>query len=145
MTAGGHEALFQRWIDEAWNQGNFAVLDQIVAPTFVRHAPGTPREWRGLEGISQFITVFRTAFPDLRITVDDVVAAGEKVAYRGTARGTHQGDLMGIAPTGKPVDVTYTVLARVAGGQFQEDWLDFDTLGMLQQVGAVPALGSTGS
>jgi predicted ester cyclase len=111
----------------------------------VRHAPGSPREWRGPEGIRQFITVFRTAFPDLRITVDDTVAAGEKVAYRGTARGTHRGDLMGIAPTGKPIEVTYSVLARVAGGQFQEDWLDFDTLGMLQQVGAVPALGSTGS
>jgi ketosteroid isomerase-like protein len=145
MAAGAHAALFRRWIDEAWNRGNLAVLEEIIAPGFVRHAPGEPREWRGPAGIGQFITVFRTGLPDLRITVDDVVAAGEKVAYRGTARGTHQGDLMGIAPTGKPVDVTYTVLARVAGGQFQEDWLDFDTLGMLQQVGAVPALGSTGS
>ena len=141
MTAGGHEALFQRWIDEAWNQGNLAVLDQIVAPTFVRHAPGTPREWRGLEGIRQFITVFRTAFPDLRITVDDVVTEGEKVAYRGTGRGTHRGELLGVAPTGRAVTVTYTVIARVAGGQFQEDWLDFDALGLLQQLGAIPAPG----
>jgi predicted ester cyclase len=141
MTAGPHEALFRRWIDEAWNRGDLAVLDEIVAPGFVRHAPGEPREWRGPEGMKQFITVFRTGFPDLHITVDDVVAAGEKVAYRGTATGTHRGELMGIAPTGKPVTIPYLVLARVAGGRFQEDWLNYDALGMLQQLGALPAPG----
>jgi hypothetical protein len=144
MAAGAHEALVRRWIDEAWNRGNLAVLDEIIAPGFVRHAPGERREWRGPAGLGQFITLFRTGLPDLRITVDDVVTEGEKVAYRGTGRGTHRGELLGVPPTGRAVAVTYTVIARVAGGQFQEDWLDFDALGLLQQLGAVPAPGPAG-
>ena len=142
MVAAQHQDLFRRWIEEAWNRGNLAVLDELVAPTFVRHAPGTPGEWRGPEGIKQFITVFRTGLPDLHITVDDIVTEGEKVAYRGTGSGTHHGDLLGVPPSGKSVRITYSVLARIAGGQFQEDWLDFDALGLLQQIGAVPGQGS---
>jgi predicted ester cyclase len=95
------------------------------------------------EGFKQFISAFRSAIPDLRITQDDVIAEGDKVVTRYTAHGTHQGELQGIPPTGKPVTVTGIETMQVSGGKIVEGWVEFDQLGMLQQLGVIPAPGQT--
>jgi predicted ester cyclase len=83
--------------------------------------------------------MFRAAFSDAQITVDDQIAEGDKVASRWTGRGTHDGELMGVPPSGRQVTVDGLVVSRVANGKVVEEWVNWDTLGMLQQVGAVPA------
>ena len=85
------------------------------------------------------MTGYRTAFPDLRLTIEAQVSEGDLVVTRWKASGTHQGELFGIAPTGKQATVTGISLTRVSGGKIAEDWTNWDTLGLLQQLGAVPA------
>jgi predicted ester cyclase len=82
--------------------------------------------------------MIHTAFPDLHFTLEDMIAEGDKVAYRFTARGTHMGDFLGIAATGKQIVVAGTVITRIDAGKFQEDWETIDMLGLMQQLGAIP-------
>jgi steroid delta-isomerase-like uncharacterized protein len=95
---------------------------------------------RGPEGVRQFVTTYLTAFPDGKITIDDQLAEGDLVTSRWTGRGIHQGDLMGIPPTGKQVTVTGITISRVKDGKVVEEWTNWDTLGLLQQVGVVPEM-----
>ena len=95
----------------------------------------------GPEGIKEFITGYLAGFPDGRITIDGQLAEGDMVATRWTGRGTHQGELMGIPPTGKQVTVSGITISRVKNGKVVEEWSNWDTLGMLQQLGVVPAPG----
>ncbi len=99
-----------------------------------------PTTLHGTEEFKQLLSVYITAFPDARFTVEDEIAEGERVASRYTFRGTHQGELMGIPPTGKSVTVTGMIINRIVNGQSEEGWLNFDALGMLQQLGVVPAM-----
>ena len=99
------------------------------------------RTSQGLEAYQQFVSMYYTAFPDLQISVEAMVAEGDRVVARYTGRGTHQGELMGIPPTGKPVSVTNILIARIANDRVVEQWLNTDVLGMLQQLGVVPAMG----
>lgn len=85
--------------------------------------------------------MFRTAFPDLYGTIEDLIAEGDKVVTRITYRGTHQGEFMGIPPTGRPVTMTFTGINRIAGGKIAEGWVNFDALGMMQQLGVIPTPG----
>ena len=123
---------------ELW-QGNIGVIDELVAPDYVGHDPSQP-EMHGPDGVKGFVNTYLSAFPDGRITVDEQLAEGELVASRWTGRGTHQGDLMGIPPTGKQVTVSGITVSRVKNGKVVEEWTNWDTLGMLQQLGAVPAM-----
>ena len=93
----------------------------------------------------QFITAFRTAFPDVQFTIEDIIAEGDKVVGRVTWRGTHQGELMGIQPTGKKVTVEGIDIIHFAGGKAVENWFSGDTLGMMQQMGAIPTPGEGGT
>jgi predicted ester cyclase len=88
--------------------------------------------------------MYRSVFPDLRFALEDVIAEGDTVAWRITARGTHQGALMGIPPTGKPVAISALVISHFVDSKWAEDWVNIDTLGMLQQIGAIPAPGQAG-
>ena len=88
--------------------------------------------------------MYRIAFPDVHFTIDDLIAEGERVVIRWTVTGTHKGELQGIAPTGKHVTVTGMVMSRFVKGKVEEDWINFDALGLLQQLGVVPAPGQTG-
>ena len=142
MSTEDNKALVSRYFHAAWNQGNPAVIDDLFAATFHHHNPGVPNGG-SCEGFKQFNSVFRSAFPDLRITQDDVIAEGDQVVTRFTAHGIHQGELQGIAPTGKPVTVTVIETMRVSGGKIVEGWVEFDQLGMLQQLGVIPAPGQT--
>ncbi len=143
MSTEENKAIIRRIIEEAFNKGNLAVVDDLMATNYVFHGP-SGQEVKGPEGFKQMITMYRTAFPDLHLTIDDMVAEGDKVAFRFIFQGTHKGDLMGIAPTGKQVTVTVTVISRFVGGKEVEAWENADSLGMMQQMGVVPPMGQGG-
>ena len=140
MSTEDNKAVVRRFYEEVFNQKNTAAIDQFIAPTIVDHAapPGIPG---GIEGQKQLAGLYLMAFPDLHFTVEDMIAEGDKVVARLTASGTQQGVFMGISPTGKRTTVTAIDIIRIAGGKFVEHWLEMDTLGLLQQLGVVPALG----
>lgn len=122
---------------EAFASKDLAWIDSHVAPDFVRHDPGLPFEVRGQEGVRELNSVFITAFPDLRLDIEDVIGEGDKVLVRLTIRGTHQGELMEIPPTGKEVEVGVLDLFRISNGRLVEHWAAIDNLGMMQQLGVV--------
>ncbi len=131
-----NKAVVRRFIEQAFNSGEVAVINELVARDYVLHvAP----EVRGREGMQHFVAMYRDAFPDYACTVEDQIAEEDKVVTRWTARGTQQGELMGIPPTGKQVTLPGVVIDRVADGQLVETWLHADVLGMLQQLGVVQA------
>jgi len=121
------------------NKRNLAAVDEIFAAKYDGHTPGA--ELNSRESVKQVLTVLFTAFPDLHMTVEDLIAEGDKVVIRFTSMGTHKGDLMGIAPTGKQVKSTGIAIYRIVGGKVVEEWAERDTLGMMQQIGAVPTPG----
>lgn len=129
-----------RQIYEAISKGDLMALDHLLTADFVDHNPD-PGQVPGLEGVKQGFTMFRTAFPDFQITLEDMIAEGDKVATRVTGRGTHKGEFQGISPTGKQVTVTGIDIIRCAGGKCVERWGAFDNLGMMQQLGVVPPSG----
>jgi steroid delta-isomerase-like uncharacterized protein len=136
-----NKAVVQRFnelIGEFFRTGDADVLDEVLAPEFVYHQPGTPPD---LESFKQFLPMFRAAFPDMRYTVEDLFAEGDKVVDRLTWRATHQGELMGIPPTGKSVRVTEMHISRISEGKIVERWGQPDMLGMMQQLGVVPPPG----
>jgi len=135
-----NKVLARRFISEGWDKGNLGILDELLAPTYVDHnpPPGLPAD---REGAKQGITLFRTAFPDLKNTIEDLVAEGDKVVGRLISRGTHRGEFQGIPPTGKQVVVEGIFIGRVAGGKLVETWGQFDAIGLLQQLGAMPPAG----
>jgi predicted ester cyclase len=116
----------------------FAV-DELLAADFAEHEalpPGTPP---GREGVKQVFAMLRAALPDLRVTIDDEIAAGDRVVCREMWRGTHRGELLGAAPPGRPVEFGVIDIVRVAAGKLVEHWGQSEWLGLLQQVGARPA------
>ena len=135
-----NKALVRRLFAEVWNQGNLTAIDELFATSYIRYDPAAP-EAKGLAGLKHFVTTLRMAFPDIDVALEDLIAEGDKVAARAIWRGTHQGEYLGIAPTGRQVAVMGTVTVRIAHDKFQEGWLTMDTLGLLQQLGALPPLG----
>ena len=136
--AAQNKALVHRFFEEVLNQQHTAVLDQIIAPDFRTTFPATPA---GREGFKQTVAAFFRAFPDTHSHVEDMVAEGDRVATRGHWTATHQGEFMGIAPTGKQVMVQYSDIWVVENGKLTDNWFQMDTLGMLQQLGVVPTVG----
>jgi len=136
--ADANKRIIQRLVEEPWT-GNFDVIDEFIAPDYVGHDPSEQEPTRGADGVKEFIERYRSAFDGVRLTVDDQFAEGEKVATRWTGRGTHTGEIAGIAATGKDVTVTGLTISRFAGGKVVEEWTTWDTLGMLVQLGVIPA------
>jgi steroid delta-isomerase-like uncharacterized protein len=136
-----NKALIQRFVEEAFNKGNLDVADEVYASTFISHDTTAPEGQGSPEGVKQFVSTYLSAFPDGHTTVEDSIAEGDKVAYRWTFRGTHQGELMGISPTGEQVEITGITINRLSGGKIEEQWNLFDQLGMLQQLGVASAPG----
>lgn len=130
-----NKAIAKR-IFEAVSRGNLEAFDELVAGSHVYHSDP---HLNGPEGQKQMVTMFRTAFPDLQLTVDAQVAEGDMVVSRVTARGTHNGDLMGVAPTGKRVTVSSISMMRMAGGKVAEEWELIDEAGMMRQLGVIPS------
>jgi len=123
---------------ELFNAHNLDALDEVVAPNIVDRNP-SPGQAPGLEGVKQFFSMLYTAFPDFHITVEDLIAEGDKVVARVRVNSTHQGEFMGIPPTGKPVTQTGIDILRLAGGKAVERWGEFDTFGLMQQLGVIPS------
>lgn len=137
MSREQNVATQERFGAEVVNGGAISVIDEIVAPDFVDHDPA-PDQGPGAAGFKDFWTAFRGAFPDLSVEVDTMVADDDQVAIAYRARGTHQGDLQGVAPTGRTVDVRGVQITRFdADGRMVERWGSSDQLTMMQQVGAV--------
>ena len=126
---------------EALNQRNLAVFDEILHPDVVFHTASTTIQ--GLEAYKQYLSMYNIAFPDLHFTIEDIIAEGDTVVVRYTTRGTHQGTFMGILPTGKQLSGTGMFIDRIVNGKAVEQWGNSDTLGLLQQLGIVPAPGQT--
>ena len=134
-----NEALVRRYFEGIWDDGNLDLIDELFTTNFVRHGPtATEGEVRGLEGFKGVVGMYRTAFPDLRVPIEDLIAEGDRVVSRWTARGTHQGELMGIAPTGNQASVTGMIVDRISGGRIGEEWVEHNTLHLMQQIGALP-------
>ena len=140
MSTDDNRAVTQLFFEEVWNKGDLDAVDDLMTRDFVDHAapPGVPS---GPEGAKQVFSMYRTAFPDFRLSVEDLVAEDDKVVARWVTHGTHQGELMGIPPTGKPVTVTGIDVFQFAGGKMAEHWAEFDMLGLMQQLGVIPAPG----
>jgi len=136
-----HKAIARYFLGEAFSTGNLAPADEWVGPNWVNHDPGTPPLPAGPEGFKQLVGGYRAAFPDLHITVDDVIAEGDKVVGRWTATGTNTGSLNGMPPTGKKATITGISILTFAGDQVTEQRTNWDTMGMLQQLGVIPAPG----
>jgi len=128
---------------ELWNTGNLAIADEIFSPDFVNHDPNDPGV-TNLESYKGYVPAVRIGFPDINISVDDLVAEEEKVAFRYTIIATHQGELMGMPATGIQVVWTGITVAHLADGKIMEMWWAKDTLGMLQQLGVIPPMGPPG-
>jgi steroid delta-isomerase-like uncharacterized protein len=140
MGAEDNKAVVRRWI-ELWNTHDVAAVDEMVSSDYVRHDPNAP-EVRGPEAQKQLLTMFFTAFPDLHLTIEDLIAEGDKVVARLTARGTHQGELLGMPPSNTRVAIMLVDIFRLADGRIAEQWAILDILGMLQQIGAIPTPGA---
>jgi predicted ester cyclase len=139
-----NKALADRFHMDIFQNGNLAVADEILSNDFAWHGGmGPPGGQRGPEGTKQVATALIAAFPDRQITHDDTIAEGDKVLIRWSMAGTHKGDLMGIAPTGKRVTVTGFDHFRISGGKIVEMWQEVDQLGMMQQLGVIPAPGKS--
>jgi len=129
--------IVRRLFEEPW-KGGWDVIEEFVSPDFVGHDPSEPEPIRGRAGMRANIEKYLAGFPGGGITVDDQIAEGDKVGTRWTGRGTHGGEIAGIAPTGKEVTISGLTISRLEGGMLVEQWSTWDTLGMLVQLGAVP-------
>jgi steroid delta-isomerase-like uncharacterized protein len=130
-----NKALIRQWFDEVWNTGRESAIDELMANGGLVHGLG--EDLVGPAGFKPFHRAFRDAFPDMIVHLDQVIAEGDTVAARWTATGTHRGDGLGFAATGRPVSFTGMVFARIADGKLVEGWNSMDQLGMMQQLGIV--------
>jgi len=137
MSTEENKAIVRRINDEVWSGGQLDVIDELIADDFVGTVVGAQEQIRGPQGFREFVVMYRTAFPDLRITVDEQFADGETVVTRWTATGTNEGELMGMPATGKQATTAGININRISGGKLVEGWGLFDQLGLLQQIGAV--------
>jgi predicted ester cyclase len=137
----------RRIFEQSFNEGNFTLGDQLIAPDAVNHDPAEPPNFSGLRGpelLKRTASMYRAAFPDVRVVVDDVIATGEKVVLRWHSEGTHRGELVGLAPTGQRATVTGISIDQWRDGKVVESWSEWDNLGLARQLGAAPPPGSIG-
>ena len=141
MSADANATTARRILDEAWNAGNLEVLDELCAPDCVEHDLSTHEEVVGLEANKDRILGYRDAMPDLHVTVDDLVASGDRVVTRWHASGTNDGELMGNPPTHRHMEITGMSIDRFdSDGRLAETWDQWDNLTFMQQLGLAPAM-----
>jgi steroid delta-isomerase-like uncharacterized protein len=127
----------RRIFEEVWNQKNVGLIDELVATDYVHHDVQSADQ-KGIEAYKQFVDLYLKAFPDIRFNIEDQISDGDTAVIRWTVTGTHNGDLPGLSRTGRPISVTGITIARLSDGKFIESWNNWDALGMMQQLGAVP-------
>jgi steroid delta-isomerase-like uncharacterized protein len=140
MSAEESKATMHRYLG-VFEQGNIDLLDELLAPDYLNHTPATPDLPTGPEGVKGVVTMFRSAMPDLRVVVEDMIAEGDKVATRYTLEGTHEGELFGVPPTGQRLSIKSFTAERVSEGKIREHWRVSDNLDMMQQLGVFPPPG----
>ncbi len=140
MSTEENKAIVRRY-REIHNSNNLAALDQVVDANIISHSgiPGLPP---GLEGGKMVHNIFLSAFPDSQVTTEDLIAEGDKVVERFSFHGTNKGSFMGAPPTGKQVTSTGMSVFRIANGKIVEHWGENDALGVMQQLGMIPAPGA---
>lgn len=138
-----NEALAHQMIDEVWNGGRVEQIGELVAPEYVRYDPALPQPAHGPRGLQDNVTLYRDAFPDLNIEIEDLVSTDDTVTMRWRASGTHRGELMGIQPTGRSSVVTGLALIRFQDGKAVQEHQEWDQVAMLRQLGLLPERDST--
>jgi len=139
MSPEENKAQYRRTFEEVFNQGNLAIADELVAPDFLNHEVPPGMNNRGAESTRQVVTMLRTAFPDLHFTIEEVMAEGDTVAGRVTMSGTHLGPFQGIPPTGRSFQQAHMHFVRFRDGKAVEHRAVRDDLGMMRQLGVIPA------
>ena len=132
-----NKAVSNRLVEEVFQKGNMAVVDDLSGDNFVDQSPFTPDQQPGREGFKEMVRTLRAAFPDFTLVADDVIAEGDKVVMRWSGNGTHSGEFMGVPATGKVVNFTGISIDRIDGGKIVEHWEQFDAMGMMQQLGVI--------
>ena len=135
MSAEENKLLLDR-LFEGMNQGDFSEFDELIGPDYVNHSFPTPVS--GPEAVKMTLGMFLNAFPDMEMTVEDIIAEGNRVASRGFFVGTHEGEFNGIPATGRRVKVDFSDIWVVNNGQLAENWAQLDIMGMMQQLGVIP-------
>jgi predicted ester cyclase len=143
MPAEETKALFARLVAEVFHGGRLDAVDELFTPAAVIHDPGV--EHRGAGALRQGIRSLLAAFPDFRVTVEDQIADGDRLAVRYRGEGTHRGEWQGIPPTGKRISYPGMLIVRAADGRIAEYWAQPDLLGVFRQLGALPALATAPS
>ena len=138
MSAEENKAIVRRFWG-VWEEGNIDLVDELLAPDYINHTPASPDQPTGPEGVKGVVAMFRSAIPDLRVVVEDMIAEGDKVAVRYTLEGTHEGELFGVPPTGQRLSIKSIAVERVSDGKIREHWRVTDSLDMMQQLGVIPA------
>ena len=131
--------LIRRWFEEVWNKGRMEAIDEMASPDAIGHGQAQHDTDIGLKEFRTFASDLRRAFPDFKVTIDRVIEQGDIVAARWTTTMTHKGEFLGFPATGKKVTVTGTSMQRIENGKIVEGWDNWDQLGLLVQIGAVPA------
>jgi predicted ester cyclase len=139
MSVEENVALVRRFMD-VFGQSDMTLLDQIVADNWVNHDPSLP-PLQGKAGARQLVALFQAGFPDVRVTVEDIFGAGDKVAFGFAIDGTNTGSLMDMAPTGKKVHVVGHGIIRVVDGKVTDNWVTADFMGLMQRLGVIPMPG----
>ena len=137
MTTATNRTIVHRFVEEAYNAGNPALLDELCAADVVVHDPAQPAV-RDPQSLKELWSTQRAAFPDVRTTIEDLVAEGDRVAKRFTVRGTQTGEFNGLAPTGRQFTLAGIDILRISEGQIREIWYAYDMLGVLKQLGVMP-------
>jgi steroid delta-isomerase-like uncharacterized protein len=132
------KTLVRAYVERVWNGGDPAAVDELVAEDYVAHDPADPEPVRGRDALKALVRNYRTSFPDLVNTIHAQVAEGDLVATRWSSTGTHQGPAFGLAATGNRRDVTGMMFIRIADGRVAEEWHNWDTIGLLAQLGGLP-------
>lgn len=134
MIIEHNEATYRRFIHEVFDEGRLDALDALLSPSHVLHdaPPGAPP---GPAAVAAIVAMFRAAFPDLAMTIDELVAEGDLVCARATTRGTHRGPLFGLSPTGRSAAMTGLTMVRVVEGRLVESWVRNDVSGLMRQLG----------
>jgi steroid delta-isomerase-like uncharacterized protein len=140
MSAEENKALVRRWFAET-DRGNLGIVEELCAPDYVDHNPPLPGMPAGNQGVHQANVALREAFPDTIHVIEDQIAEGDKVVTRLRGRGTFRGEILGLPPNGKVIEIAGISVHRVVGGKLVEHWAQADLLGFLQQLGALPPLG----
>lgn len=139
MSITRNKAIVRRYFDECLNQGRMDTIDRLISPTYVSHYPAGYDLGGGPEDVKQIVTSVRRGFPDVRFTIEDFVCQGQRVVARWTFAGTHAGNFMGVAATGKKVAVAGVAVYRIEDEKIQEVWLSWDVFGLFRQLGVLPA------